>query len=494
MESLSVRRALALSAVARIGSIAIGFAGVMMLARLLTPVETGIFSVSAAVVTLAHALRDFGITAYLNQERELTPARIATALGLALIVGWTIGAFLLAISEPAALWYAQPGVGATIRVLAIGFFIIPIGSAALGILYRDMRFREIAYLNLGSTFVQTLSAIGFAAAGTSYMSLAYANLLGLVTNIVGLVIIKAPHLFIRPTLGEWRRVTGFSIFACASLLIQYGGRMAPDLIVGRFLGIAPVAYLSRANGLTDMFRDTTVSMIQPVAFSAFAAAHREGGTLKAGYLRAMTLYTGVAWPFYAVLAIAAFPVIRLLYGSQWDLSVLPLRILCAAGALTALSVLAGQALYAVGQPRRLMWREGVSQSTLVVFIVIAAQFSLWVVAWALVAGAAVAFLSAQYHLSLVLSLRMNEVARATVGSLALTFISIAPAAAILHWLNWQDYGALATTALIGVCSTVFWVAGVFIVNHPLRGEIKNAVQTFLQRAKALRSSAASRRP
>src|SRR5579863_8444479 len=113
MKGLSVRRALAMSAVARIGSSVIGFVSVMILSRLLTPTETGIFSVSAAMITLAHALREFGITSYINQERELTSERIATTLGIAIAIGWTIAAVLLAISGPAAQWYSQPGVGTT---------------------------------------------------------------------------------------------------------------------------------------------------------------------------------------------------------------------------------------------------------------------------------------------------------------------------------------------------------------------------------------------
>ena len=485
MKGLSVRRALAMSAIARIGSSVIGFASVMVLSRLLTPTETGIFSVSAAMITLAHALREFGITSYINQERELTAERVATTLGIAIAIGWSIAIALWVISEPAAQWYAQPGVGATIRVLAIGFFIIPIGSPSIAMLYRDMRYRELTYINLCSNVASSLAAIGLAAAGASYMSLAYANIVGLVATTIGLVVVRAPYLFARPGFSEWRHVTRFGFYACASLIITYAGRIAPDLIVGRFLGIAPVAYLSRANGMTEIFRDTTVSMMQPVALSAFSAGHRDGANLKAGYLRAMALYAGIAWPFFAVLAISASPVVRLLYGAQWDESVPLLRVLCLGGALTALSALAGPALNAVGQPHRLMWREAVSQGSLILLIVIASQFSLWLVAWALTVGAAVAFLSAQYHLAAVFALRLDDVAHATLPSAALTLISAGPAAAILYWLDWQSYGAMAVTALIGACSTIIWILGVLITRHPLQGELANALRSAIVQAKSL---------
>jgi O-antigen/teichoic acid export membrane protein len=475
-QGVSVRDALMMSAAARIGTIAIGTLGVMLLSRLLTPAEIGIFSISAAVIAIAQALREFGISAYLSQEQELTPQRVATALGLAIIVGWTLGLSLLAISWPAAQLYSEPGIGSTIRTLALGFFIIPLGSSSIGVLYREMRFREIAYINLASTFVHTLSSVGLALAGASYMSLAYANLLGLITNIVGLAILRAPYLFIRPTLSEWRRVTAFSIYSCVSLLITYGGSMAPELIVGRFLGIPPVAYLSRANSLPDMFRNTMLSVTQTIALSAFSTARREGTDLKAHYLRAMALYTGVAWPFFAVLAISAAPFIRLLYGSQWDDSAPLLQVLCAAGAFAALSMLAGQAFYAIGQPRRLMWREAVTQGTFVLLVVVAAQLSLLLVAWTFVIGSAVAFFSAQYHLSAALELRLRDVCRAVGSSAGLSLICAIPPTAITHWMSWRDHGSLASMALISISCIMAWVAGIVFIRHPLRAELLTTIR------------------
>ena len=481
----SVRHALAMSAVARIGSSVIVFISVLVLSRVLTPVETGIFSVSAAIITLAHAIRDFGLGSYINQERELTPERVATTLGLALLIGWTIGIVLFAISEPAARWYSEPGVARVLHILALGFFIVPIGAPSLAILYREMRFREIALINLGSTIVQTTTAVAFALAGASYMSLAYGNLFGLLATILGLVLIRAPHLFTRPKLVAWRHVTGFGIFACMSLLIDYAGRIAPDIIIGRFLGIAPVAFLSRARGITDMFQDTMIAVTQPVAFSAFAAGHRDGIDQKEGYLRAMTLYSGVAWPFYTVLAFAAFPTVRLLYGSQWDASVPLLRVLCAAGSMNALCALAGQALYAIGQPQRVMRWQAVAQGTLILVTIFSAQFSLLYVAYGLVASSTVSFFAAQSHLSATLRIRFVDVVRAVIGSAALALICGIQAAVVLDLVGWEHYGAMISIALVGVSSTVIWIVGLLIIRHPLRHELMNALRNVLRRDKPL---------
>ncbi|MEE8332516.1 MAG: oligosaccharide flippase family protein, partial [Alphaproteobacteria bacterium] len=106
----SIRRSLALSFAQKYATMAINIATVMILARLLTPAEIGIFSVGIAMVGLAHTLRDFGVGNYLIQEKELTPDRVRTAFGVTLVIAWIMAGVLIALSGPMAGFYSEPGV------------------------------------------------------------------------------------------------------------------------------------------------------------------------------------------------------------------------------------------------------------------------------------------------------------------------------------------------------------------------------------------------
>ena len=87
----SLRKALALSFASKYSSLAIHTVAVVVLARLLTPAEIGVYSVVAAVVALAHVLRDFGVGNYL----EFTTERIRTALSVVVLFTWSIATALL---------------------------------------------------------------------------------------------------------------------------------------------------------------------------------------------------------------------------------------------------------------------------------------------------------------------------------------------------------------------------------------------------------------
>ena len=73
--------------------------------------------------------------------------------------------------------------------------------------------------------------------------------------------------------------------------------------------------------------------VNVVALPMYAKELREGGEITTTFLRATSLVTALGWSLLAFVGILAFPVIRVLYGPQWDATVDPTRWLAAAMAL-----------------------------------------------------------------------------------------------------------------------------------------------------------------
>ena len=85
---MSTRKSLFFSFLDRYASLAISVVASMVIARLLTPAEIGVFSVTMVLLMFVATFRDMGAGQYLVQEKELTTERIravwAVQLGLGL--------------------------------------------------------------------------------------------------------------------------------------------------------------------------------------------------------------------------------------------------------------------------------------------------------------------------------------------------------------------------------------------------------------------------
>ncbi|TAM43293.1 MAG: hypothetical protein EPN61_08505 [Burkholderiaceae bacterium] len=73
---MSTRKSLVFSFLDRYASLAISIVSSMVIARLLTPTEIGVFSVTMVRLMFVSTVRDLGAGQYLIQEKELTTERI----------------------------------------------------------------------------------------------------------------------------------------------------------------------------------------------------------------------------------------------------------------------------------------------------------------------------------------------------------------------------------------------------------------------------------
>jgi O-antigen/teichoic acid export membrane protein len=103
-----------------------------------------------------------------------------------------------------------------------------------------------------------------------------------------------------------------------SLYATYGiSQRSPDMIVGKLLGLLAVGHYSRAASLSDQFRTLISGAIGSVFYPAFARIRDRGDPLGPAYLRVVAGYTAIIWPGMAGLALAAKPIVHLLYGPKW---------------------------------------------------------------------------------------------------------------------------------------------------------------------------------
>ena len=344
----TLRNSLLWSVGGRYLTLALQLLAFVVLARLLTPEDVGLYSVAAALIGLTQVLREFGVGTYLIQEKELTPARIRTAFTLSLLFSATLCLAVLVLARPIADFYREPRLEAVTRVLALSFLLIPFGSTALAILNRDMRFKALFWISTSSAVLSQLAALGFAALGFGYWSLVWSSLVATGVSVTGAAIAARGGLLHKPTLGEWRRVLNFGSQLVAGRIVSELSLSFNDLVVGRVLGLAEVGILSRAQGVMNLAHRDFLNAIRNVALPAFAKAHREGSDVDLLHAKFVANAAAFAWPFYGLLALFPLEALRLLFGPQWDAAAPLVPVFCAAGALAVLWSFASSALTACG--------------------------------------------------------------------------------------------------------------------------------------------------
>lgn len=472
-----IRKHLLVTLLSSNASLAINFAASVVLARLLSPPEIGIFSVAFVFTGLFRTLREMGIGAYIVQEPELTAQRFRSAFGVALIMSTVTALAVVLLAPMVGRFYREPGITEVLYVIAANLLITPFGSTTLALVRREMRFTDIAIAETFSTLVQSAASVALAWWGFSYMSLAWSGVLGVVASILAAAYFRPPQTPWWPSLAEWRRVLRFTSFSSGSSLVSYANNSASDLILGRLMNVEAVAIFNRGNGLSGMAGQLIQHTAGSVSLPHFSEACRRGESLLVPISNSTTMIMAISAPVYAVLAVVATPLVLLLYGAPWRDAAPILQILCLAALVWSPSLLTGEVLQATGQIHRLFRLEVWALVLKFALVIAAVPFGLKMVALAYVAANLVATIQRVMLVSRIVGRGMRDLVRslqscvfptllACLGPLALTNSALDPHLALPASL------ALAVPG---------WLAGAMLSRGIVRDEVLAAARKAFPR-------------
>ncbi|HSV18630.1 MAG TPA: lipopolysaccharide biosynthesis protein [Casimicrobiaceae bacterium] len=469
----SVRRSLAYTFAESYLGISLQIVSTLFLARLLTPEETGIWAVATVFAAVAATLHDFGAQEYLIQVRELTPAKIRAAMATNLLMSWTLAVLMIVSSGFVAEFYREPGVAAGMRVQAINFLLIPFGAPAFAYYRRHLNYRPFFIASTMSSTTSFVVAVTCAWAGLGYMSMAWSSLAGVIVSVLVATLMRPPDMPRMPSFRGAREVWDFGKHVTGIYTLGQIGKAAPELIIGRVLGMAPTAFFTRANGMTELFYRSVVRVALPVCLPYFAAEARRGAEVRAGFLRAINLLTVLAWPFFLFLALMAFPAIRILYGTQWLESVPLARLLCVVGAIEIVFFLAKDALIANDHVRKGSFLQTLVQVARVLGLVAGIPFGLLGICWGLIAGALIGAICSHVVLHQSTGLTLAQLVHACLPSAVIALLSAAPAVVWVAFGSIDEQHFVAPFVACGASGTLVWLLALRAMNHPLWREIAN---------------------
>ena len=346
----SIRHALAFSMIERYAVIALGLVSYVLIARLLTPEEIGIYSVTAALVGVAQVIREFGIGSYLIQAEKLHQSELDTALGLALAAGATMFGIGVLAAPWAAAFYRDPRIASILMIVSLNFLILPFCSIGQSLLRREMRFKPLMFSNMWAGLAGFVVTIGLALASFGPASLAWgAVATNLVTAVGSWLALSGSTRPRRLAFGEWRPIASYGRQTTVAAVVTSAASDMNDLAVGRILGFAPVAILNRAMGMMHLFHRDLLGPARSVAFPAFAAANRDGRPLEPMFVYMFACVTAAGWVFHGFLILFPLETLRLLAGPQWDAAAQYVIFFAAAGIPICLAPLTQTVILATGR-------------------------------------------------------------------------------------------------------------------------------------------------
>ncbi len=310
----------------KIGGQIIGFVGNIVIARQLTPDDYGLIGMLAIFIAISWSFTESGLADYLLSNPNIDSLDVSTVFIFNIIVGLILY-FLLNLSAPLiANFYERHELVNIIRVLGLSIILRAISFTPLIVLQKELRFKELAMLNLSASTLSIIISYIMALQGFGYWSLVFQNIsIPLTILFILLLFLKWRPKF-RFNKERFRPMINFGTNLLVAFLINQVGKNMHATLIGKFQTPRTLGYYLQASKINETVFQGINSVVLGTSYSIIA---REPDGLKRRDMYKDILNHFVFIHLFICFFIAgcAQQIMGLIFGSQWEPSAPYLRLL-----------------------------------------------------------------------------------------------------------------------------------------------------------------------
>jgi PST family polysaccharide transporter len=289
----------------------------MILARLLSPNDFGLVGMVTAITGMLSWLRDFGLSSATVQRASITEEQLSTLFWVNIAFGAFLGVVALAMSPAIAAFYHEPRLSGITAVLAASFLFNAAGTQHSAILERQMRFTELAVINVLALTVGAAIAILGARVGYGYWALVAMTV---VPPIIATGCFWLSSGWVPGAPCRRAGIRGMVHFGAGLTLtgfLVYLGYNADKILIGRFWGAEAIGVYGRAYQIISIPVDSLHGALAAVAFAALSRLRDESIRLRSYFLKGFSLTLGLTLPVAVACLLFADDVVFVLLGPKW---------------------------------------------------------------------------------------------------------------------------------------------------------------------------------
>lgn len=316
---------------------ALAFIKILILARILSPSEFGLFGIAMLFLSLLEIISETGVNIFLIQEDDEINSFIDTAWIVSIVRGIIIALVLFLLSPFVSHFFNNPQSLNIIYAISIVPLIRGFINPSIVKFQKNLLFAKEFIYRLLIYFMDASVAIIVALITHSALSLVYGLLAGAVFEVF------ASHLFVKPNpklgfvkdklklvikRGKW--VTFAGVF-------NYLFENIDDAVVGRMLNTTYLGTYQMAYKISSLPMTEVSDVIQKVTFPVYSKITQDKGRLKKAFIKSLLATTLIVIPIGIVLYFFPEKVVLLLLGPKWFSAVSVIKVLSFFGVVRAIT-------------------------------------------------------------------------------------------------------------------------------------------------------------
>jgi len=319
-----------------------------ILARLLGPENFGIVALATVYVTFITLFLDTGFATAIVQRETIDRTDIGSAMVMNLVLSCALALLTFGLAPYISKFFNTSQLTDVLRALALIAVAKGLSAVPSALLMRHLRFRILALGEVATGLAGGVIGVTMALAGADYWSLVAQSLS---TELLFAVVV----LVVTRTVGDrprWTNIVSmwrFSINAIGAHALSYSMRNADNLLVGRYLGVVPLAHYALSYRVMMLPLQSFTQAVNRVALPLYARKQSDLGYVQRNFLFTTRMVSLVTFPVMTAIAVSAPDLVPTLFGNAWRPAIVPMQLLALVGLRQSVQSLVQSVVIASGR-------------------------------------------------------------------------------------------------------------------------------------------------
>lgn len=437
----------------------------MVLARLLTAQDYGIYQAIAVLVGFADMLWQLGIGPALVRKKDLKEADIETGHTINVLLG---AAIVVVINMFTDFWCDVFAIesGMMLRVYSLVFIANTLMAVPKALLQRKCRFKELALCNVGGLIVHATVAVVLALLGWGAWALILSILVQYVAQTFYVLSIERMGFHFRITKESVKELMVFGCGFTLTRIFNYIAMQGDNYIVNKTMGATQLGYYGKAYNLLNYPANLVGQTIDQVLYPLMSKEQDNLLKMRRVYCAGTGLIGLVVAPITAVAIACRKELVLFVLGEQWIAVTGPLSVMICGLFFRTAYKLGNSLIRSLGR----VYQSAAIQFTYAVCVIMGAYIGHFYGLSAVALGVTVAF-SIMYILTTVVSayyirIRATQILWSLVTVLAYNVAAIGLGLLVYEMIVTQ-VGLTNSLLVLVLCSVLVFViyAGFYAITH-----------------------------
>lgn len=309
----------------------------IVLARLLSPDDYGVYAVLAAAIALLGIMIEGGLSSALIQGKDVDEDDYSTVFWFNIALSTVVIVSLFLLAPVFSLFFNMPNLCEPLRVASVSLFFLGYNSLIAAKYMKALDFRAIFLRTLLALLLSGIVGVLLALGGFGVWALVWQQLLYQFVVFVYFVFRSRWHpafVFRYKRLSE---LFSFGWKICLSSLLRSGYDSFLDLMLGKCMDSSSLGFYNRGRKFAQVASSVVDDPIKTVLFPAFSTKQEHTKEIIGALRNIVLVYAFIALPVLFTAVFFGEDIIVLLLSEAWRESAVYFQICCISYIAFALS-------------------------------------------------------------------------------------------------------------------------------------------------------------